>query len=120
MKKYFLGLCGLVLLAVSSCRKVDDSSVFGQSPDQRINETLAKYQAQLSGAQYGWKGIVATNEGGNFTFYFSFNDSNRVKMLSSFDSVSATVLKESSFRLKALQQPSLLFDTYSYIHQLAD
>ena len=50
MKNYFIGLCGLVLLAVSSCRKVDDSSVFGQSPDQRINETLAKYQAQLSGA----------------------------------------------------------------------
>jgi Domain of unknown function (DUF4302) len=120
MKNYFLGICGLVLLTVSSCRKVDDSSVFGQSPDQRINATLAKYQEKLSGAQFGWKAIVATNEGGNFTFYFSFNDSNRVKMMSSFDSTSATVLKESSYRLKALQQPSLLFDTYSYIHQLAD
>jgi hypothetical protein len=29
-------------------------------------------------------------------------------------------MKESSYRLKALQQPSLLFDTYSYIHLLSD
>ena len=28
--------------------------------------------------------------------------------------------KESSYRLKALQQPSLIFDTYSYIHILTD
>ena len=28
--------------------------------------------------------------------------------------------KESSYRLKALQQPSLIFDTYSYLHVLSD
>lgn len=120
MKNYIIALSGLLLVAVSSCRKVNDDSVFGKSPDVRLNETLAKYQAQLSGAQYGWKAVVRTNAGGNFTFYFSFNDSNRVKMMSSFDSTTATVLRESSFRLKALQQPSILFDTYSYIHMLAD
>jgi len=119
MKNYFLGFCFL-FIAFVSCRKVDDSSVFNKTVDQRLNETLAKYQAKLTGAQYGWKAIVETNEGGNFTFYFSFNDSNRVKMISSFDSTSATTIKESSYRLKALQQPSLLFDTYGYLHQLAD
>ncbi len=119
MKKFILGFCGLLILA-ASCKKVDNSSVFSQSADQRINAALAKQQSKLSGAQYGWKAVVRTNAGGNFTFYFSFNDSNRVKMLSSFDSTTATTIKESSFRLKALQQPSLLFDTYSYIHLLAD
>lgn len=119
MKKITLGFCSLLII-VASCKKVDDSSVFTQSADQRLNAALAKDQAKLSGAQYGWKAVVRTNAGGNFTFYFTFNDSNRVKMLSSFDSASAVTLKESSFRLKALQQPSLLFDTYSYLHVLAD
>ncbi len=119
MKNYFLCICVLLTVAVS-CKKVDNSSVFSKSADQRLNEALAKYQAKLSGAQYGWKGLVETNQGGNYTFYFSFNDSNRVKMLSSFDSASSVTLKESSYRLKALQQPSLLFDTYSYLHVLAD
>jgi hypothetical protein len=32
----------------------------------------------------------------------------------------ATTEKESSYRLKALQTPALLFDTYSYLHMLAD
>lgn len=108
------------MLVAVSCRKIDDSSVFGKTPDQRVNEALARYQAKLSGAQYGWKGLIETKEGGTFTFYFSFNDSNRVKMLSSFDSASAVTLRESSYRLKALQQPSILFDTYSYLHVLAD
>jgi len=41
-------------------------------------------------------------------------------MLSDFDPLSAVTLKESSYRLKALQQPSLIFDTYSYLHVLSD
>jgi hypothetical protein len=108
-----------VLALFSSCKK-DDKSVFNQSADDRLNATLAKYQTQLSGAQYGWKGLVFPAGGGAFSFYFKFNDSNRVKMLSDFDSTTAVTLKESSYRLKALQQPSLIFDTYSYIHLPAD
>jgi hypothetical protein len=41
-------------------------------------------------------------------------------MYCDFDSTTASSPRESSYRLKALQQPSLLFDTYSYIHILAD
>lgn len=41
-------------------------------------------------------------------------------MVSDFDSGSAANLEESSYRLKALQQPSLIFDTYSYLHVLSD
>lgn len=119
MKNYILGFC-ILLVAAVSCRKVDNSTVFSESADQRLNAALAKYQAKLSGATYGWKATVETKAGGNYTFYFSFNDSNRVKMISSFDSTSASTVKESSYRLKALQQPSLLFDTYSYLHVLAD
>lgn len=109
----------LAITLVASCRK-DDDNVFDKSPDERLNETLKTYQAAITGAPYGWNANLVTGEGGSYRFYFSFNDSNRVLMYSDFDSVTATEIKESSYRLKALQQPSLIFDTYSYIHILSD
>ncbi len=112
---------GLVILAgIFSCKKVDNDSVFNQTADQRLTAALAAYEAKLVGATDGWKGALTTNTGGIYTFYFKFNNANRVQMLSSFDSTSAVTLKESSYRVKALQQPSLIFDTYSYIHVLSD
>lgn len=109
----------LAISLVASCRK-DDDNVFDKSPDERLNETLENYQAALTGAPYGWNANLITGGGGSYRFYFSFNDSNRVLMYSDFDSTTATEIKESSYRLKALQQPSLIFDTYSYIHILSD
>lgn len=111
----------IIAAVLSSCKK-EDKSVFDKSPDERLNEKLAAYQGQLSGAQNGWKGLLRTDSGrGNtYSFYFKFNNANRVVMLSDFDSLSAVTLKESSYRLKALQQPSLIFDTYSYLHVLSD
>lgn len=109
----------LAVAAFAGCKK-DDQQLFNKSPDERLQETLTAYQTQLTAAPNGWKGFVYPKSGGVYTFYFKFNDSNRVVMLSSFDSASAVTLKESSYRLKALQQPSLIFDTYSYLHVLAD
>lgn len=113
---YFL----LMIVVMASCRKYDD--VFDQSPDARINETLAAYNETLTSAPNGWKGLVFPSGLSNtaFGFYFKFNTNNRVEMFSDFDSVSAVTVKESSYRLKSLQQPCLLFDTYSYIHVLCD
>lgn len=120
MKKGLLYLL-VALAGFSSCRK-EDAHVFDQSPDERINEALAQYQSELVDAPYGWRAIVFPSgaQGGVFSFYFRFNDSNRVVMFSDFDSLSSVTPMESSYRLKALQQPSLLFDTYSYLHRLSD
>jgi hypothetical protein len=41
-------------------------------------------------------------------------------MYSDWDSTTSSVLSQSSYRLEALQQPSLIFDTYNYIHILSD
>ncbi|WP_207513285.1 DUF4302 domain-containing protein [Longitalea luteola] len=112
---YFL----LAIALLASCRK-DDDNVFDKTPDERLNEALAAYQKALTGSPFGWNGNLTTADGGTYRFYFNFNDSNRVVMYSDFDSTTATVTKESSYRLKALQQPSLIFDTYSYIHILSD
>jgi len=108
-------------LAFTSCHKKEDT-VFDKSIDERLNETLAADQKALTGAQYGWKGYIYPTglKGGVVAFYFKFDDSNRVEMFSDFDSASAVTPMTASYRLKALQQPALIFDTYSYVHVLAD
>lgn len=120
MKKVFIIV--LIISAFFSACKKEDKPAFDQSPDERLTETLAAYETQLTGAQNGWNGLLITDSGraGTFSFYFKFNTGNRVIMLSDFDSLSAVSPKESSYRIKALQQPSLVFDTYSYIHVLSD
>lgn len=119
MKNKYLSYLLLVFIAgLWSCS--EDNDVFEQTADQRINETVATYQQELVAAQYGWKAIIYPAGGGVYSFYFKFNDQNRVVMYSDFASESAVTSKESSYRLKAMQTPSLIFDTYSYLHVLAD
>jgi len=117
-----LVLIFLIAAGLSSCQKDNDKPLFNQSPDERLDETLTAYQDQLSGAENGWKALIKTDsgKGATYSFYFKFNNENRVVMVSDFDSASAVTPKESSYRLKALQQPSLIFDTYSYLHVLSD
>jgi len=117
MKRIFLYLF-VAMAVLSSCQK-EDKSVFDQTPDERINAALAKYQADILSSPNGWKALYHTGTGQDFNFYFTFNDKNRVVMYSDFDT-STTSARESSYRIKALQQPCLIFDTYSYLHMLAD
>lgn len=111
----------LTALLFAACKKEDDN-VFKQSPDDRINEVLSTYSNALTSAEYGWKGIVYPSAVSTvpFSFYFKFDTANRVQMYSDWDSSTLNNMRESSYRLKALQQPCLLFDTYSYIHILCD
>jgi len=120
MKKTFIYLVAAII-GFAGCNKKEDT-VFDKSVDERLNETLATYQKALTGAPYGWKGFIypAGLKGGVVAFYFKFNESNRVEMFSDFDDASAVTPMTASYRLKALQQPALLFDTYSYVHVLAD
>ena len=120
MYKRLLLIC-FTFSVLAACQKSDED-IFSAPPDTRLNDTLKKYGDMLVAAPYGWKGLVYPSglEHGIFSFYFQFNDSNRVKMYADFDSASSVTIAESSYRLKALQQPCLLFDTYSYIHLLSD
>jgi hypothetical protein len=117
MKKLFIYLVAIVFL-FSSCSKDEDA--FQQTPDERINESLSKYQSALTSSPAGWNATISTGTGGVFHFYFRFSESNRVIQYCDFNETTARVAKESSYRLKSLQQPVLMFDTYSYIHLLAD
>jgi hypothetical protein len=110
---------------LSACTKKTDE-LFDQTVDERISATLTNYQTALAQAP-GWKLFVYPQglksqdiEVGGVTYYVKFNNNNRVTMVSDFLTSMASTPKESGYRLKATQRPSLIFDTYSYIHVAAD
>jgi hypothetical protein len=117
MKKIFL-LCLWVAFILSACQK-DNEPAPGERPDERLNEVLSQYKSQLVGAEHGWKAILYPEGGAGYSFWLKFSESDRVTMSSDINTSTAAVL-ESSYRLKALQRPALLFDTYSYLHILSD
>src|SRR6187399_1369027 len=88
----------------SACKKYD--TAFEESPDQRINTALKKYESALTGSAAGWNGTIRTQNGGIYHFHFRFDNANRVKMFSDFNLETATTARESSYRLKALQTPA--------------
>lgn len=118
-----------VLLAAGCTKKTDQ--IFSNTVDERLSATLTGFQTALVNAP-GWKLFVYPKgleesqkiKVGGLTYYVKFDANNRVTMVSDFaptgsPSLAATP-KESGYRLKALQRPSLIFDTYSYMHIAAD
>ncbi|QPH38518.1 DUF4302 domain-containing protein [Pedobacter endophyticus] len=114
MKKHLLYLF-FFALALNACKKDDSDPIIGDV-DERLTGTLADYQAQLVGAEFGWKAYLLTNNKTPATFLFNFTNKNRVTMEANYEPGA----NESSYRLKALQKPALLFDSYSTLHLLAD
>src|SRR5215207_2998769 len=106
MKKILLALV-IISVAFSACKKEYDNA-FDKSPDERINEALASYQSALIGAANGWKAFIKTDSGrgSTYSFYFKFSTDNRVTMYSDFDTTSAVTSQQTSYRLKAQQQPT--------------
>ena len=125
MNKIFLSLIVVVLFA-TGCQKKSDY-LLNKTPDERLSEALQQYQDVLTGAPYGWKVLVypqglvsAYGVTSVFSYYMKFKDSNFVTMYSDFDTVTAVIPKTSAYRLKALQRPSIEFDSYGYIHLPCD
>jgi hypothetical protein len=92
----------------------------GERPSERLSEVMSAYKSQLVGAPYGWKAVLYPEGGGGYNFLFQFNEQDRVTMYSDLNASTAAASMESTYRLEGLQRPSLLFDTYSYLHILAD
>jgi hypothetical protein len=117
MRKYLIAVFSAMLL-LSACKKKVDP-VFDQTPDERLNAVLTAFQNKLV-APDGWKVLVSPLTPGSYPFYMKFTNNNRVTMLSDISDSAAGVPRESSYRLKALQQPTIIFDTYNYLHVLMD
>lgn len=117
--KRFLTYAILIATAfVSGCKKNNDP-VF-EDPDTRLSAELAKDQALLLSATDGWLATIYPKGGKGFSFYLKFNAEGKVTMLSDFNGGASTTAAESTYRLKALQRPTLIFDGYNYIHMPAD
>jgi hypothetical protein len=116
MKKILL--YGLLLVCFSACKKSKNEP--DQRPDDRLRETLAAYEQQLTGASNGWIGYLYPKGGGGYTFKFKFNDKNRVISFSDLTKEYSTTPRESSYRLRGTQLPALYFDTYTYLNIIAD
>lgn len=118
MKRILYNIALPCILLVAACEQKEEFD--GARPDVRLAELLAEYGAQLTGAGNGWLGYLFPEGGGGYTFKFTFGEDNRVVMYADMNGTYATTPKESSYRLKATQVPTLYFDTYSYIHELSD
>ncbi len=131
MKKTFLYILAVMTIG-AGCRKTYNDTIQGQTPDQRISAALTAYQKKLTSAPYGWIFLesttgIAYNQGVSTTgpqivlaYYMQFTDSGRVTMLSDFDPSMAATPKISSYSVKELTRPALIFDTYSYLHVPCD
>ncbi|MCU7547634.1 DUF4302 domain-containing protein [Chitinophagaceae bacterium LB-8] len=125
MSKYILFYILGLAVVFGSCTKETDN-LFDQTSDERLSQTLSSFQQALAQAP-GWKVYVYPHglqseeiDVGGFTYFMKFTDANRVSMVSDYDSVMSATPKESGYRLKAVQRPSIYFDTYSYLHIPAD
>ncbi|MDR1680748.1 MAG: DUF4302 domain-containing protein [Prevotellaceae bacterium] len=127
MKKtvYYL-IAVMLLLGTASCDKEYDKDqyLFGAGPDERLSAALAEYQSVLCEAPNGWFIAIGTLDrgaaGGAYRFWAQFTPNNRVVMYGDINATTAATEKESSYRLKAMQLPTLMFDSYNYIHWPAD
>lgn len=98
----------------------DYETTFKESPDERVRQALNDYNALLMDAPNGWRGMLYTGTGAGYFYYFQFSSDGKVSMMSDFNEQTASESMTSSWMLKALQKPTLSFDTYSYIHLPAD
>ncbi len=108
----------LVVLLMASCKR--DSDPILNDPDTRLTAELAANQAKLIAAPNGWKATIYPSGGKGFSFYFKFLADGKVDMMGDVNNASSTAPQTSTYRLKALQRPTLIFDTYNYIHLIAD
>lgn len=118
MKRILYLLFPVLLMSVAvSCSRDYDDDYMGDV-DERLNQAMTAYRNELIGAEHGWMADVNTSEG-IYRFYMKFyNDS--VTMTSNNMYQDCRVPSTSTYRFKALQRPTIIFDTYSYLAVICD
>ncbi|MGV6943607.1 DUF4302 domain-containing protein [Sphingobacterium kyonggiense] len=117
MKTGLILYLAIFLLAFNSCKKQDFSGI---RPDKRLIELKNEYTKILTEAKNGWIGYLYPRGGNGYTFKFKFDVNNRVKTLATVDREYGEKEFDSSFRIEMDQLPTLMFDTYSSLHIIAD
>jgi hypothetical protein len=120
MKRFSHYIAFIILtLLTYGCTK-EYEGVFQDSADERVRREMEAFKTQLLTAENGWKGYIYTGTGPGFLFFMEFRDDGYVTMISDFNESSGTTVQTTTYTMKGLQQPTLSFDTYAYIHLLAD
>jgi hypothetical protein len=108
------------LIAMQACKK-DQELIEGKRPDERMAEDLEKYRNELVNSPNGWVAYLGTTlVGGGYNFYMSFDKENNVIMRADYNSDIALESIQSTYRIKQVMAPSLIFDTYNLLHLLQD
>jgi hypothetical protein len=124
MKIYFISAFRIfatvvLLISIAGC-DAEYEPIFNGTPDERVRTEMNRYNDLLVNAPHGWKASLYTGTGAGYFYYFDFHEDGTVSMLSDFNTATAGDVMEGTWTLKALQQISLSFTTYSYIHLPAD
>ncbi len=126
MKKY-LSYILLLQLSFWACKKAEVDPLFGETANTRTTTVIDGYKKQLTSAEYGWKGEYYTKggDGVGYSFYLKFDATGKVSMYSDIDGFyyftnGYDKAFESTYQIKALQKPTLTFDSYSYLHELVN
>ncbi|HWV66826.1 DUF4302 domain-containing protein [Chitinophaga sp.] len=132
MKKIWIYYLVGIAVMLSACDRKSDLNIDGIPTDVRIAQALATYQQKLTDAPYGWivteytngtstnGGVTRNGPKSVFSYYMKFDKNSQVSMLSDFNIGAATVFNNTSYRIKATQRPTLIFDTYSYVQLPCD
>jgi hypothetical protein len=126
MKKY-LSYILLLQLSFWACKKAEVDPLFSETANTRTTTVIDGYKKQLTSAEYGWKGEYYTDggDGVGYSFYLKFDAAGKVSMYSDIDGFyyftnGYDKAFESTYQVKALQKPTLIFDSYSYLHELVN
>jgi Domain of unknown function (DUF4302) len=126
MKKIFIYFI-LFQLAFTACKKAEVEPLFTETANKRVTTQIDTYKKQLVGAEFGWKGAYYPNgaKDGGYSFYLKFDATGKLSMYSDlvgYFYINNTFDKafETTYQVKALQKPTLIFDTYSFLHELVN
>jgi hypothetical protein len=92
------------------------------SVDDRINSLINTYVEDLKSSEHGWMASIGTSEG-YYRFWMHFRDSNVVHMQTDnprYESMYKGTTDTSTYAFRALQRPTLIFATYSYLSLIND
>lgn len=113
----------LLLLVLAGCGRSDVDLTFDQTPNERMSELQREVKQQLIEAQYGWRVLSSTLTKGDYGHYMDFDangEKDRVRMVSDINGITSGIVRTSGYRVKLINAPMLSFETYNYIHELAD
>ncbi|KAA6324384.1 hypothetical protein EZS27_026281, partial [termite gut metagenome] len=111
MKNY----CYLFLFVCLFIACSEDEPIFQESSGTRLSEYIAQSNATLLSVPCWKMTYYPVDTLGGYSFLFKFKENNRVEIASESGD-----FQESSYRLDLSQGPMLVFDSYNYIHDLAN